>query len=147
MFVAEPWTGGSVHQHAVESGPEPDNCDHVGNVFRLLHSSEGQSYSRETQSEFSCFQKYFVVRYIMTLSETNMWGVHMVTLNIVLCFLEFPVGSVSEVGPYEQSKATAACFGQKWLPVASCVPLRIQGVAASKPAEDDAPQSRELHAE
>lgn len=63
VFVTEPWTGGSVHQHAVESGPEPDNCDHVGDVFRLLHYSERQSYSRETQSEFSWFQKYFLVRY------------------------------------------------------------------------------------
>lgn len=64
MFVPEPRTGGSVHQHAAESGPEPDNCDHVGDVFRLLHSSERQSHSRETQSEFSCFQKGFLVRYL-----------------------------------------------------------------------------------
>lgn len=64
MFVTEPRTGGSVHQHAVESGPEPDDCDHVGDVFRLLHYSERQSYSRETQSEFSYFPKYFLLRYL-----------------------------------------------------------------------------------
>lgn len=46
----------------------------------------------------------------------------METLNMLLCFLEFPVGSVPEVGPYEQSETTAARFGQKRLPVASCVP-------------------------
>lgn len=65
----------------------------------------------------------------------------------MLCLLELPVGSVPEVGAYEQSEAAAARFGQKWLPVMSRVPLRIQGVAASNAAEDDAPQSRELHAE
>lgn len=93
------------------------------------------------------FSKILCSEIYYDLIRNKYVGSRMVTLNIVLCFLEFPVGSVSEVGPYEQSKATAACFGQKWLPVASCVPLRIQGVAASKPAEDDAPQSRELHAE
>lgn len=147
MIVSEPWNGGSVHQHAVESGPEPDNCGHVGDVFRILHDSERQSYRRETQSEFSCFRRCVLVRYIKISSEKHLWGERTVSLNILLCFLEFPAGSVREVGPYEQSEASAACFGQKWLPLASRVPLRIQGVAASDAAEDDAAQSRELHAE
>lgn len=49
------------------------------------------------------FSKRFSGEIFVTLSETNIWGVHMVTSNILLCFLEFPVGSVSEVCPYEQS--------------------------------------------
>lgn len=65
----------------------------------------------------------------------------MVTFNVLICFPEFPIGLVPEVGPYEQNKTSAACFGQKWLPVTSCVSLGVQGVAAPYPAEDDAPQS------
>lgn len=52
LFFPESWIGGSVHQHAVESGPEPNHSDHVRDVFRLLHCSERQSYNRKTQSKF-----------------------------------------------------------------------------------------------
>lgn len=71
----------------------------------------------------------------------------MATLNVLIWFPEFPNGPVPEVGPYEQNKTSAACFGQKWLPVTSRVALRVQGVAAPYPAEDNAPQSWECDAE
>lgn len=65
----------------------------------------------------------------------------MTTLNVLICIPELPNGPVPEVGAYEQNKTPAACFGQKWLPVTSCVSLGVQGAAASYPAEDNAPQS------
>lgn len=55
MSLTESWTGGSVHQLTVETGPEPDNPGHAGNVFRLLCCSERKSYDREAQGEFVWF--------------------------------------------------------------------------------------------
>lgn len=57
LFQTESWTGGSVHQLTAETGPEPDNPGHAGNVFRLLHCSERKSYDREAQGE--CFFFFF----------------------------------------------------------------------------------------
>lgn len=74
VIVSEPWNGGSVHQHAAESGPEPDNCGPVGDVFRILHYSERQSDRRETQSEFSCLRQAFLVKHIKISSEKRIWG-------------------------------------------------------------------------
>ncbi len=58
FIFLEPWTGGSVHQHAAESGLEPCDSGHARDVFRLLHCSERQSYDREAQGKgfFVCFR-------------------------------------------------------------------------------------------
>lgn len=67
---------------------------------------------------------------------------------LFICFFpECPVGPVHKISPHEQNKTTTAHFGQERLLAASCVPLRVQGAATPDPAEDDAPQSRERHAE
>lgn len=146
VFVTEPWTGGSVRQHAVESGPEPNHCDHVGDVFGLLQRSERQSYNRETQSEFGV--KWYLRSDISQCSlSRGVWRSRMVTFKVLLHLPEFPAGPVCEISPNEQNKAAAACSGQERLPAASRFPLGVQGAAAPHPAEDHAAQSRERHAE
>ena len=83
----------------------------------------------------------------MFLSQIDIFCGCNVHITLFAVFPECPVGSVHQVSPYEQDKTSTAHFGQKRLPVASCLPIRIQGAAAAYSPEDNAPQSRECHAE
>lgn len=144
LFLTESWTGRSIHEHTIESGPEPYYSGHARDVFRFLHCSERQRYNREAQGEFFFFPtgSFVLIFSLMLLMESQM------NMNCVYCFFtECSVGPVHKICPYEQDEATTAHFGQKWLLAASCVALWVQGAAPPYAAEDDAPQSRERHSE
>lgn len=139
--LTESWTGGSILQHTVESGPEPHHSGHAGDLFRLLHGSQRQRDNREAQGKFV----------FLSNTESQVAVFDTTIINLVSVFLLFisecPVGPVHKISPHEQDKTTAAHSGQKWLPAASRVSLRVQGSAPPHTAEDDASQSRERHSQ